>query len=77
MPQPEISKSATIIQFLVTGLFFCLAFINALSFFVLRGIKKNSDNLWSKLNENRKRCDDDHDSITEIKSKCNIKNGGS
>lgn len=70
MSQPEISNAATIIQLLLVCVGGCLGLINALFFFILNRIKKNIDSLWSKRNE-------DHDRITVIETKCNIKNGGS
>jgi hypothetical protein len=72
MPQPQISDAATIIQLLFGFITLCIAFTNALFFFVLRGIKKNIDDLWSKVNENRRAAERDHDDITNIKA--NLKN---
>jgi len=70
MSQSQISNAAAIIPVLLVVLGSCFGFINALFFFILYRIKKNIDSLWSKRNE-------DHDRITVIETKCNIKNGGS
>lgn len=69
MPQPEISNAATIIQFLVAGIFFCLGLVNLAYGFILRRIKKDSDDLRTEIRENRKRCDEDHDEITRLKER--------
>lgn len=75
MSQSQISDAATVIQLLFAAIAFCLAVINGFFFFILRRIKKNSDDVWSKINENRKRCDTDHDRITIIETKLKIDNG--
>jgi hypothetical protein len=72
MLQPTVSDAATIIQFLFTGITICVALLNAFFFFVLRNIKKNIDDLWSKINENRRDSQADHDDITKIKAKIEL-----
>ncbi len=68
MPQSTISDAATTIQFFIVALGACFGLINALFFFILNRIKKDIDSLWSKRNS-------DHERITNIETKRNIKNG--
>lgn len=65
MPQPEISGVAIVINLVFVVITFILGFCSALFFFILKRIKKNIDDLWSKRNK-------DHDDLTRIKSKLKI-----
>ena len=62
MPPTQISNDPAVIQFLTLIIGGCVGVINLFFFFILRGIKKNIDDLWTKRNE-------DHDDITRIKAK--------
>jgi hypothetical protein len=65
MPQNQVGDAATIIQLLIVVVTICVAFANALFFFILRGIRKDISDLRTESKA-------DHDDITKIKAKIGI-----
>lgn len=71
MSQIQSIADPFIIKLLIVVVGGCVGLVNALGFFILRGIKKNTDELWSKFNK-------DHDRLNTIEAEHNIyhpKNG--
>ena len=63
----EISSiaDATFIKLLIIVVGGCVGIVNALGFFILNGIKKSINDLWSKFNK-------DHDRLNRLETEHNI-----
>lgn len=72
MSEIQSITDATFVKLLIIVVGGCVGLVNALGFFILKGIKKSISDLWYKLNK-------DHDRLNTLEAEHNIyhpKNGG-